>query len=57
MNEPKVSVVIPCYNAKRTIGLTLQALIQQTYPGPIEILSLMTVQVIRPLSSFDRFPT
>ncbi len=38
MNEPKVSVVIPCYNAKRTIGLTLQALIQQTYPGPTEII-------------------
>ena len=37
MDKPLVSVVVPAYNAKRTIGLTLQALIQQTYKGPTEI--------------------
>lgn len=38
MGKPSVSVVIPAYNAKRTIGLTLQALIRQTYDGPLEII-------------------
>ena len=29
---PLVSIIIPCYNEEKTIGLLLQALHDQTYP-------------------------
>lgn len=32
MTEPLVSVIIPCYNEEKTIGLLLDALEKQTYP-------------------------
>ncbi len=38
MDKPSVSIVIPAYNAQRTIGRALQALLQQTYTGPKEII-------------------
>ena len=38
MDKPFVSIVVPAYNAQATIGLTLQALIQQGYQGPKEII-------------------
>lgn len=31
-NNPLVSVIIPCYNEQKTIGLLLEALAAQTYP-------------------------
>ena len=31
-NQKIVSVIIPCYNEEKTIGKTLQAIYQQTYP-------------------------
>lgn len=31
MNNPKVSVIIPCYNAGKTIAASLQSLVNQTY--------------------------
>jgi len=33
-----VSIVIPSYNAEKTLGLTLQAVLNQTYLGPKEII-------------------
>ncbi|MDD3375617.1 MAG: glycosyltransferase family 2 protein [Candidatus Omnitrophica bacterium] len=33
-----VSIVIPAYNAQKTLGLTLQAIFNQTYLGPKEII-------------------
>jgi glycosyltransferase involved in cell wall biosynthesis len=38
MDKPLVSIVIPAFNAQRTIGLTLKALSAQTYLGPKEII-------------------
>lgn len=32
---PTVTVIVPCYNEARTIGLLLQALYAQTYPRPL----------------------
>jgi glycosyltransferase involved in cell wall biosynthesis len=32
MSRPKVSVVIPCYNAKKYIGETLECVLRQTWP-------------------------
>lgn len=32
---PTVTVIVPCYNEARTIGLLLQALYRQTYPRPL----------------------
>src|SRR5579883_3127014 len=36
-DQPLISVVIPAYNAARTIGATLRSVIDQTYPN-IEII-------------------
>ena len=30
-NSPKISVVIPCYNASATISATLESLLKQTF--------------------------
>jgi len=38
MNKPFVSIVVPAYNAQRTIDLTLQALADQSYQGPKEVI-------------------
>ena len=38
MSNGLVSVVIPAYNAQKTLGLTLQAVLNQTYHGPKEII-------------------
>ncbi len=38
MSTPRVSVVIPAYNAQRTIAHTIQALLAQTYSGDVEII-------------------
>ena len=36
---PKVSVIVPCYNERSTIGLLLEAIRQQTFPRPdMEVL-------------------
>jgi glycosyltransferase involved in cell wall biosynthesis len=36
---PKVSVIIPCYNEEKTIGLLLEAIYTQSYPrGEIEVV-------------------
>jgi len=37
-NRPFVSVVVPAYNAQRTIKLTIEALLSQSYDGPQEII-------------------
>ena len=29
---PRISIIVPCYNEKRMIGMLLQAIHQQTYP-------------------------
>jgi len=38
MSDGLVSIVIPAYNAQKTLGLTLQAVLNQTYHGPKEII-------------------
>lgn len=38
MQHPSVSVVVPAYNAERTIAHTIQALVSQLYPGEITII-------------------
>ena len=30
--NPTVSVIVPCYNEEKTIGLLLESLLKQTYP-------------------------
>ena len=56
MDKPFVSIIIPAFNAERTIGLTLQALVDQEYGGPREIIVVddgstdATAQIIK---SFD----
>jgi glycosyltransferase involved in cell wall biosynthesis len=37
MSHPKVSVLIPCYNAEKYIGETLECVIRQTWPA-IEVI-------------------
>lgn len=37
-SDPRVSVVIPCRNAEQWLGTQLTALLQQDYPGPLEII-------------------
>lgn len=36
--DPRVSVVVPAYNAQATIGRALDSILAQDYPGPIEIV-------------------
>ncbi len=31
---PSISIIVPCYNEEATIGLLLNAILQQTYPRP-----------------------
>jgi len=38
MLSPRVSVVVPAYNAQRTIAHTIQSLLSQSYPGEIKII-------------------
>ncbi len=39
MNPSLVSIIIPCYNEETTIGLLLEAILQQTYPrSAIEVI-------------------
>lgn len=35
---PAVSCIVTCYAEGRDVGLTVRTLLEQTYPGPIEIL-------------------
>lgn len=37
-DKPIVSIVVPAYNAQRTIRLTIEALVSQSYSGPKEII-------------------
>ena len=37
-HAPLISAVVPAYNCQRTIRLTIQALLDQSYLGPIEII-------------------
>ena len=37
MRQPKVSILIPCYNAEKYIGETLESVFRQTWPA-IEVI-------------------
>ena len=37
-NKPRISIVIPCFNAVNTIGHTLDAIVKQDYNKPYEII-------------------
>ena len=38
---PKVSCVITCYSEGKDVGMTIRSLLEQTYPGFIEILAVV----------------
>ena len=54
--HPIVSIIIPCYNEEKTIGLLLEAIKKQDYPqSDIEIIisdSLSTDKTIEKISEF-----
>lgn len=54
--DSRVSIVIPCYNEERTVGLTLEALAQQTYPASrLEILVVDGMSADHTAASVDDF--
>jgi cellulose synthase/poly-beta-1,6-N-acetylglucosamine synthase-like glycosyltransferase len=62
--HPRVSVIITCYSEGKDVELTLRSLIEQTYPGRIEIVPIVdgaaanveTSEVIRRYKATARLP-
>lgn len=59
MQCPRVSVVVPAYNAQRTIAHTIQSLLSQSYSGEIKIIVVddgstdNTQKIVRSFSEVD----
>ena len=56
MSFPKVSVLIPCYNAEKYVGETLESVFRQTWPN-IEVIVVddgSTDSSARVIRSFGR---
>src|SRR4051812_29479001 len=56
MQFPKVSVLIPCYNAEKYVGETLESVFRQTWPE-VEVIVVddgSTDQSVRVIQSFAR---
>ena len=55
MSVPTVSVLIPCYNAERFIGETLESVFRQTWPG-IEVIVVDDDSRDESVTEVRRFP-
>src|SRR5215813_3325865 len=56
MSHPKVSVLIPCYNAEKYIGETLESVFRQTWPA-IEVIVVDDGSVDGSAAEIERFKT
>lgn len=54
MPRPKVSILIPCYNAGKYIGETLESVFRQTWPA-IEVIVVDDGSKDRSVAEIDRF--
>lgn len=53
---PSLSVVIPCYNAERWIDATLRSVLQQGWPGPLEVLVVDDGSSDQSMACVQRWP-